>query len=60
VENEPPIRKAYKKPQATKLTLEQAKLRLLGRSAEGDEGANDLLRLLFPEVAPQAAKKKPD
>jgi hypothetical protein len=60
VDNETPIRQPYQKPQATKLTLEQAKLKLLGRSSEGDTGANDLLRLLFPDVAPQAEKKKPD
>jgi hypothetical protein len=58
VDNATPIRKPYKKPQATKLTLEQAKLKLLGHSVEGDNGANDLLRLLFPEVAPE--KRKPD
>jgi hypothetical protein len=60
VENETPIRKPYKKPQATKLTLEQAKLKLLGHSSEGNNGANDLLRLLFPEIASQVRKKKPD
>jgi hypothetical protein len=58
VDNVTPIRKPYKKPQVTKLTLEQAKLRLLGRSSEGNEGANDLLRLMFPEAAPQAEKNK--
>jgi hypothetical protein len=60
VDNVIPIRKPYKKPQVTKLTREQAKLRLLGRSSEGDEGANDLLRLMFPDVASKAEKKKPD
>jgi hypothetical protein len=35
VENETPIRKAYKKPQATKLTLEQAKFKIHFHSGMG-------------------------
>jgi hypothetical protein len=54
------VRRAYKKPQATKLTLEQARLKLLWRSAEGNIGATELLQLLYPHVAQQAEKKKLD
>jgi hypothetical protein len=60
MEHETNVRKAYKKPQATKLTLEQAKLKLLSREAEGDNGARDLLRLMFLEVVSQPEKKKLD
>ena len=49
----PPVgrmRKPYGKPTATKLTHEQAKLKLLGAAIMGDEGAKDLLGLVFAEV----------
>jgi hypothetical protein len=57
MEKEPHGRKAYKKPQVTKLTLEQAKLKLLWRSAEGDEGARDLLQRIYPEVVSNVKNK---
>jgi len=40
---------AYAPPRLTKLTTEQAKLKLLGHLSVGDEGAKDLLQLLFSE-----------
>jgi hypothetical protein len=43
------MRKLYEKPAATKLTVEQAKLRLLGRTIEGDQAAMEFLQLMFPE-----------
>ena len=39
----------YEAPRLTKLTPEQAKLKLLGHLSMGSEGAKDLLELLFPE-----------
>jgi len=53
-------RKPYVKPSATKLTHEQAKLKLLRHATMGDQGAKDLLEMMFP-AAPQKesqAKKK--
>lgn len=49
----PPVakmRKLYGKPTVTKHTHEQAKLKLLGAAIMGDEGAKDLLGLVFAEV----------
>lgn len=40
---------AYQTPRLTKLTPEQAKLKLLGHLSVGDQGAKDLLDLCFPE-----------
>jgi hypothetical protein len=40
---------SYEPPRLTKLTQEQAKLKLLGHLSLGDEGAKDLLDLCFPE-----------
>jgi hypothetical protein len=42
-------RKSYKKPTATKLTMEQAKLKAMGHAMMGDEGAMELLHLMFPD-----------
>ncbi len=39
----------YQSPRLTKLTPEQAKLKLLGHLSVGDPGAKDLLDLCFPE-----------
>ena len=41
-------RKPYEKPTATKLTAEQAKLKLLGHAGRGDQGAKDILKLVLP------------
>jgi hypothetical protein len=48
----------YVKPTATKLTDEQAKLKLLGHASTGDQGAKDLLELMFPEVPEKDSKAK--
>jgi hypothetical protein len=42
-------KKPYNKPTVTKLTTEQAKLKLLGHAVMGDQGAKDLLGMIFPE-----------
>jgi hypothetical protein len=44
----------YEKPTATKLTREQAKLKLMGHAVMGDEGAKELLERIFQE---ESAKK---
>lgn len=46
-------KKPYVKPTITKLTPEQARLKLLGAASEGDEGAKDLLKLMFPDAPPK-------
>ncbi len=53
-------RKPYVKPTATQLTREQAKLKLLGHATVGDQGAKELLEMMFPEVPQKEsnAKKK--
>lgn len=47
----------YYAPQMAKLTPEQAKLKLLGYLSVGDEGAKDLLDLLFAGPAAEAAQQ---
>jgi hypothetical protein len=42
-------RKPYKKPAATKITPEEAKLKLLDSAKKGDQGAREMLQKLFPE-----------
>jgi len=51
-------RKPYEKPTATKLTPEQAKLKLLGHASMGDEGAKDLLKALFPEIRSENSRSE--
>ena len=51
-------RKPYEKPTATKLTTEQAKLKLLGAASRGNEGARDLLEMMSPEAYAKDAKNK--
>jgi hypothetical protein len=41
--------KTYSPPKLNKLTPEQAKLLLIGHATVGDEGAKDLLDVLYPE-----------
>ena len=53
----------YAPPRLTKLTMEQAKLKLLGHLSVGDQGAKDLLDLLFTEpvvesTAPEQEKSQ--
>ena len=43
-------RKPYEKPTVTKLTPEQAKPKLLAHAMKGDEGARELLELIFPNA----------
>jgi hypothetical protein len=42
-------RKPYQKPTATKLTPEQARLKLLGHEVLGHRGAMELLELMFAD-----------
>jgi len=51
-------RKPHRKPTAIKLVPEQAKLKLLGYASMGDEGAKDLLEMMFPEGAREDSKSK--
>lgn len=51
-------RKPYEKPTATKLTAEQARLKLLGCATMGDQGAADLLSMLFPRVPQKESTPK--
>ncbi len=41
--------KTYSSPRLNKLTPEQAKLLLLGHVIQGDQGAKDLLDVIFPD-----------
>jgi hypothetical protein len=52
------IKTPYFKPTATKLTDEQAKLKLLGHATMGDQGAKELLEMMFPEVPQKDSKGK--
>ena len=54
-------RKPYEKPTATRLTVEEAKLKLVDHASRGDHGAKDILEMMFPEEAKKlsTAKKKP-
>lgn len=42
-------KKGYQAPVARKLTPEQAKLLLVGHATVGDQGAKELMELVFPE-----------
>lgn len=44
-------RKPYGKPTVTKLTPEEAKLKLVHLANRGDEAAKELLEKMFPEEA---------
>jgi hypothetical protein len=43
------MKKLYEKPTATRLTPEQAKLRLSSRASRGDHCAKDFLDKMFPD-----------
>jgi len=43
------VLKTYSSPTLKSLTPEQAKLLLLGQASQGDQGAKDLLDVLFPD-----------
>jgi hypothetical protein len=49
-------RKAYEKPMATKLTLEEAKLKLEDHASRGSQDAKDFLAMIF---APEAKELSP-
>jgi hypothetical protein len=51
-------RKPYQKPTATKLSPEEAKFKLLDHASKGDEGAKDLLKMMFPEEAKLISENK--
>ena len=51
-------KKPYVKPTATELTHEQAKLKLLGHASKGDQGAKELLEMMFPETPRKDSKVK--
>lgn len=44
-------RRPYEKPTAMKLTSEEAKLKFVDHATRGDQGANDMLEIIFPEEA---------
>jgi hypothetical protein len=46
------VPKRYQTPMLRKLTPEQASLILLGHASVGDQGAKDLLALIFPDEPP--------
>jgi len=54
-------RKPYEKPTATRLTSEEAKLKLVDHASRGDQGAKEILEMMFPEEAKKLStgKKKP-
>jgi len=47
------MRKHYEKPTLTRLTPEQAKLKLVCRASKGDQGAKDFLERTFPDSVPK-------
>jgi hypothetical protein len=49
------IMKRYKRPTLTKLTPEQAKLKLISLASGGDHGAKDFLKKTFPPDAKKSA-----
>jgi len=52
------LRKPYDKPTATKLTQEEAKRKLIDHASRGDEGAKDILEIMFPEEAKKLSTSK--
>lgn len=55
-ESRPP-KKPYEKPTVTKLTREQAKLKLMGCAMMGDDQAKELLEILFHHETPEQKKQ---
>ena len=56
-EEKKPPKKPYEKPTATKLTREQAKLKLMGHAMMGSEEAKELLDILFQQENPHSTKQ---
>ena len=52
------VRKRYEKPTATKLTPEEAKLKLVHLAEKGDEQAKEMLENMFPEDARRLSNRK--
>jgi hypothetical protein len=50
-------KKPYEKPTVTKLTREQAKLKLMGHAMMGSEGAKELLDILFQQENTHSKKQ---
>jgi len=50
-------KKKYQAPVARKLTPEQAKLLLVGHATVGDQGAKELMELVFPEPSQFSATR---
>jgi hypothetical protein len=50
------VPKLYQPPTLRKLTLEQARMFLMGHASMGDQGAKDLLRLIYPDNRPGAGE----
>ena len=50
--------KPYEKPTVTKLTPEEAKLKLVHLAGKGDEQAKDMLERMFPEEAKKLSHVK--
>lgn len=51
-------RRPYQKPTLTKLTPEEAKLKLIDHARLGDQGATDMLKMMFSEEAKKQIKAK--
>ena len=51
-------RKPYEKPTVTKLTREQAIVKLVGHASMEDQGAKDLLKMMFPDDHPKDSGAK--
>ena len=53
--------KPYERPILTKLTPEEAKLRLVSRASNGDKAVKDFLDKMFPDSIPvkKSAMKQP-
>ena len=49
-------RKPYERPTATKLTPEEAKVKLVQLARKGDQEAMHLLEIMFPEEAKRLSK----
>jgi hypothetical protein len=55
-DHEQRVRRPYSPPRLQRRTLEQAKLFLLGHAWAGDQGAKDLLEVLYPEPGAQSSE----
>jgi hypothetical protein len=51
-------RKPHEKPSITKMTQEEAKLKLLDLANKSDEGAKGMLEMMFPEEAKRLSTRK--